>query len=273
MDEVLDTLVAAVLHSAKYRNVSPGVVRRLGARELAKGRSVKEAIKETKNLLHQTYGAFAPHLPSYERWLEELQAVAGDGPVPRCPAFRQACARIMAQHTSTAERLPYLEEFYRPLGSLGPIHSVLDIGCGLHPLAFPWMRLPADVSYRCYDIDAQAAPFLTQFFALAGLDGIATVWDAALAPPPEQADVAILLKVVPVLDTQVRDAGFALLRALAVRWLLVSFPTRSLSGRARGMLQSYSSRFRLLAQQEGWSLRWWEYPTELLYFVGKTPSA
>jgi 16S rRNA (guanine(1405)-N(7))-methyltransferase len=273
MAEAVDSLVAAVLRTAKYRNVGPEVVRRIGMQELARRRSLKEATKETKNLLHQAYGAFIPRTPPYERWWEELRVAANglDGaPALAYPAFRQACVRIMAQHTSTAERLPSLEEFYHPvIAAIGPVHSVMDIGCGLHPLGIAWMGLPADVRYRCYDIDAQAAVFLERFFALAGIHGAARVWDAAAATPSDQADLAMVLKVVPVLDTLARDAGFALLRALAVRRLLVSFPTRSLGGRTRGMAQTYSGRFRALAQAEGWPVQCWEYPTELVYLAEK----
>ena len=45
----LDQLVAAVHASARYRAVAEPLVRGLGARELAKRRDLKEAIKATKN--------------------------------------------------------------------------------------------------------------------------------------------------------------------------------------------------------------------------------
>ena len=57
MEEVLETLVTAVLSSAKYRHVSPEFVRAVGARELVIRPNLKAAVKATKNVLHQAGGA------------------------------------------------------------------------------------------------------------------------------------------------------------------------------------------------------------------------
>ena len=54
----LDSLLEAIASTAKYKNVSPELVRSLGARELAKGLSLKPAVKATKGKLHQVGGAY-----------------------------------------------------------------------------------------------------------------------------------------------------------------------------------------------------------------------
>jgi len=54
----LDSLVTTVLESAKNRHVSPDVIRQFGEKELASQASLKAAIKETKNRLHQAAGAY-----------------------------------------------------------------------------------------------------------------------------------------------------------------------------------------------------------------------
>ena len=50
VERILETLLAA----RKYRCVHPGLARAIAAAELAKGRSLKETIKATKNQLHQS---------------------------------------------------------------------------------------------------------------------------------------------------------------------------------------------------------------------------
>ena len=65
----LDQLVEKVLESAKYRAVGDAIVRHIGARELAARRNMREAIKATKNKLHQIGGAYLETRPPYEMWL------------------------------------------------------------------------------------------------------------------------------------------------------------------------------------------------------------
>ncbi len=176
----------------------------------------------------------------------------------------------MRHHASTRERLPILESFYAStLASLGPVRSVLDLACGLNPLALPWMPLAPDASYYACDIYADMIAFLNGFFAQAGIRGQACVCDLAAGAPDEQADLALVLKALPPLDQQTKHAGRDLLRALNVRHILVSFPAHSLGGRGKGMAENYEQRFRSLADAEGWSIERFVFPTELAFLVRK----
>jgi 16S rRNA (guanine(1405)-N(7))-methyltransferase len=261
----LARLLAAVRQSARYRRVSPALILAIGRRELATGRGLKEAIKATKGRLHQVCGAFQEGEPRYDAWIRELEAAAESGDAG---AFRGACATIMRCHASTRERLPLLDRFYaETIGGLPPPRSVLDLGCGLHPLAIPWMGLPPGVVYRCYDVDAELIDFLNRFFALIGIDGRAEVRDLAANPPHEEADLALALKLLPTLDHLARAAGAALLRALRASHILVSFPAHSLGGRQKGMARHYEARFGSLLAAEGMQARRITFPTELVFLV------
>src|SRR5690606_6376200 len=121
MDD-LARLIEAVQASAKYRAIAPSLIEAVGRDELAKGRRFKDAVKATKNKLHQVAGAYFPDRPPYDRWLADLAAAAPD-PVQQ----RSVLRAIMAQHASTRERLPILDDFYATaLAGLPPLHSVLD---------------------------------------------------------------------------------------------------------------------------------------------------
>ena len=176
----------------------------------------------------------------------------------------------MRHHASTRERLPILESFYTTtLASLGPVRSVLDLACGLNPLALPWMPLAPDASYYACDIYADMIAFLNGFFAHAGIRGQARVCDLAAGAPGDQVDLALVLKALPPLDQQAKHAGRDLLRALNARHILVSFPAHSLGGRGKGMAENYEQRFRALADAEGWSIERFVFPTELAFLVRK----
>src|SRR6185369_15725969 len=150
---------------------------------------LKEAIKATKNKLHQVAGAYLDARLPYDEWLALLTAAAADErrttnderPTAnddealsnsvlstQSSALAQACRDIMRHHASTRERLPILESFYTTtLASLGPVRSVLDLACGLNPLALPWMPIAPDASYYACDIYADMIAFLNGFFVRA----------------------------------------------------------------------------------------------------------
>lgn len=271
--EQLQALVAAVLASAHYRQVSPELVRRIGGRELARRRSFKEAVKATKNTLHQVGGVYQSGKEDYDAWLSMLERGYSSGDRDE---VRVACARVMEHHTSTRERLPILHEFYqRIFAELGPIRSVLDLACGLNPLAIPWMPLEPGAAYYAYDIYADMMRFLGGYFALEAASGPArarghsAVRDILAEPPTEAADVALLLKAIPCLEHLDASAGNRLLHAIAAKHLVISFPAHGLSGRGRGMAATYEGRFMSLIAGGSWSLKRYAFASELVFVVSK----
>lgn len=264
MDDQLDRLVSEVLQSSKYRAIAPALVRAIGAQELAARRSLKEAVKETKGRLHQVAGAFLDRAPRYAQWLGALERA------PDAAALRGACREIMAGHASTRERLPHLETFYAGVfGALPPVGSLLDTACGLNPLAAPWMVLAPGARYLACDLYADMCSFIGAALPLLGLAGEAAVWDLAAAPPPWQSDVALVLKTLPVLEHTRRGAGRELLRGLAARHLVVSFPTRSLGGRDVGMAATYRGQIEAIVAAEGWASTTLSFPNEIVFVVTK----
>lgn len=271
MGDRLEALVAAVLSSAKYRHVSPEFVRAIGERELAIRPNLKAAVKATKNTLHQAGGAFQDAPIDYGRALALLREAAADGPASA--AFREACRALMAAHTSTRERLPILDAFYsQTLAGLPAPGRVLDIACGLNPLARPWMPFSEATEYVAYDIYADQIDFLNAFFPLAGYAGRAEVRDVIGRPPDEPADLALILKTLPCLEAVDRQAPARLLDAVRAPLLLVSFPAQTLGGRRKGMAAHYETRFRQLLDERDWPAERFEFKTELAFLVRKEGS-
>jgi 16S rRNA (guanine(1405)-N(7))-methyltransferase len=253
-----------VRESAKYREIAPDLVAAIGAHELRAYGNLKEAIKATKNTLHQVYGAFFAAPPRYAAWLDALTEAKDRGPEP----WRDACLDVMSNHSSTRERAPTLARFYPEcLAGLPPIHSVLDLGCGLNPLSLPWMGLPSDVLYSCCDINADLVNFLNRYFALAGIHGKAEVRDLTSNPPGQPVDLVLALKLLPTLETLERGAGAALLRTVRAKHLLVSFAERSLGGRRSGLGRGHGEAFAALAGEEGWTLEERSFPGETVFIA------
>ncbi len=263
MPDPLDDLTAAVLAGPKYAAIVPELVRRLGAAELAKGRSPKEALKATRNKLHQVGGAYLGGRMDYPAWAARLAAA-----LPDPAALQSECRAILAAHASSRERLPILDEFYAVIfAALGPVTSVLDVACGLNPLTLPW--LPPDLTYHGVDIYTDMTEFCDDFRARLGRPGRIWAADVLARPPDTAVDVAFVFKTLPCLEQVDKEAGRTLLRALNAPRLIVSFPVASLGGRAKGMPANYAARFEALAAAEGWLVQQLSITGELVYLVDK----
>ena len=165
------------------------------------------------------------------------------------------CAALMAAHASTYERLPLLDTFYRQIfRRLPPVSSVLDVACGLHPLARPWLPLPPDLDYTAYDIFADQIDFINRFFRLMGYAGVAAPRNVLEDMSAPAADIAFLLKTLPCLEQIESGAGRRLLHQIDAPLLVVSFPNHSLAGRKKGMAQHYAAYFAAITEGSGWQV-------------------
>jgi 16S rRNA (guanine(1405)-N(7))-methyltransferase len=256
-------VAARVLQSRRYRHVAPQLVRRLAAEEAPKSRNLADAQKRTQRRLHQIFGAYT-NTPPYAKMLAELSAAKNEP-----PAFKAACREAMKRHASTAERVGLLDEFHARIFHItGRPDSIMDLACGLHPLSIPWMNLEPAARYLAGDIDAEMTAFLNAFFALAHGGGHAALNDLVTGPIPASVDVAFVLKTLPCLGHQISDP-VAILDAIDARWLVVSFPTRSLGNRGKGMERTYREWFEKQLAKRPWRVTDIQFVNELVFIVRK----
>jgi len=238
-------IVDRVLRSSRYRDVDRTLLARLADEELPRARNADEAVKRVKRRLHQAVGAFrgASRAQAFSAaWTGDLAA----------PGFRAACADALRSHASTRERIGHLDSFYAGIWAhTGVPDRLLDLGCGLGPLALAWMGLPAAATYVASDVDRRPLATVDEFLQLVGQPHRVEVRDLVTEPSTEVADVALLLKLVSTLDRQDPEAAARLLRALRVRHAVVSFPARSLGGRGKGMEATYRDRLDRLVVDAG----------------------
>jgi 16S rRNA (guanine(1405)-N(7))-methyltransferase len=240
-------IVERVRRSARYRDVDPALVGRLAAEELPRARNTDDAVKRVKRRLHQAVGAFRGERRGDV--LDDVRA-AWHGDLTD-ETFRAACAEVMRSHASTRERLAHIDTLYMAIWqATGVPATLLDVGCGLGPLALPWMAI-GDAPYLALDVDERPLATVRDFFELIGQPGAVRTLDAVAQLPAESADVALLLKLVPTLDRQDPDGAGRLLRGLGVRHAVVSFPARSLGGRGKGMERTYRDRIDRLVVETG----------------------
>lgn len=260
----LEALIDAVQASTKYGSITPELTRKLGAEELKKHPRLKEAVKATKNRLHQVAGAYLSAPPNYAEWLERL--AAAETPEER----RSICRTLMQTHASTRERLGILHEFYRvALSEIAPVHSVIDVACGLNPLAIPFMPLAEGATYYACDIYTDLADFLNVAFPLLGVRGEAWATDVTQTVPQQPADLAIVVKAIPCLQQIDKGIGARLLEGISAEHVLVSYPAQSLGGASKGMRANYEAQFNELVAGKGWAVRKYDFANELAFLVSR----
>lgn len=247
----VQALVAAVTATEKYAAIHPALVRRLVVSELAKGRNSKEVVKAVRSKLHQVGGAYQEDPIAYAQAMSDLSSLSTD---ISSPALHDFCRSMLAQHASTRERLPILENFYQILSPIAPIHSILDLACGLNPLALPWMPLAPGAEYAACDIYADMLDFINAFFDHIQHPAQAFLCDLTSEIPSQPVQLALLLKTIPCLEQVDKSIGQRLLNNIHAEYILVTFPARSLGGHAKGMPQTYEAHFTDLLAESRWKI-------------------
>jgi 16S rRNA (guanine(1405)-N(7))-methyltransferase len=267
MDDDIQYLVDQVQASAKYQNIYRGLVLRLARETALKGLNGKTAIKSIRNKLHQVGGAYFKKGPDYPDLISELHRLPTNIELDQVKAF---CISSMKLHASTAERLQILEDFFHTaLAPIAPITNVLDLACGLNPLAIPWMPLASNFTYQACDIYLDMLELLKQFFTHFQIDGCIQPCDLSTRLPETSAQVALLLKSIPCLEQVDKNIGLNLLENIPAQHILVSFPVRSLGGQKKGMSNFYRDHFYELVNEKNWKIQEFAFSTEIAFLVSK----
>lgn len=263
--EKVEQIIAEVMKKPKYAGISVDIIQRIAALEIQKRKNLKEAIKGTLAKLHQLGGAYLEQKPDFAQWSREIVELPED---LRAAEVKSFCLEKMRGHASTSERLPFIDEFYQTcLHSIAPIHSVLDLGCGIHPLALPWMPLAEDPMYLGMDIFKEMTDFDQRFVQHVRLRGRVLHTDLLGNLPKQRYQLALCLKIIPLIDQVSQGITRIWLESILAEHILVSFPTASLSGKGKGMQAHYSERFAQIISEENWHVETFEFPSELAFLL------
>jgi 16S rRNA (guanine(1405)-N(7))-methyltransferase len=262
-----EALAQQVMANPKYKPMAKNLVIRLSRDAISQGLTGKPAVKHVRNKLHQVGGAYFKHKIDYAAEKAQLAQLPPNIHSDQVAVY---CQKAMRVHASTAERLPIINEFFHTcLGPIVPVTSVLDLACGLNPMAVPWMPLADSAKYFACDVYLDMLGLIESFFNHFNLDGMTSACDLVSAIPVQKAQVAFLLKSIPCLEQMDKTIGIRLLEGIQAEHILVTFPVHSLGGKNKGMQNFYGEHFTDMIKDKSWAVREFHFKTELAFLVSK----
>src|SRR3989338_7680151 len=249
-----------VLHEAeKYLRQHPSAIAQLSNLQAA---TTKGLIKYVRRHFHDIYEVFQTNdIGKRAALLKKITL-----------ADTKAHQKLLAAHLSTRERLPYYPELYRKVFAItGKPHSILDLGCGLNPVSFPFMKLHLTTHYTATELCEDDCTFIAQYFRIIGLSH-ATAHRLDLVREYERlqdfpADLCFLFKVLDVCETQQRHITYKILEHIRAPFIVASFSLRNVKGEP--MRRRKSHWFERMCRNLGYSWDTFEIPGELFYVVRK----
>ncbi|MBU0760644.1 MAG: hypothetical protein KJ600_04635 [Nanoarchaeota archaeon] len=168
--------------------------------------------------------------------------------------------KILKTHSSTAERLEFYPELKKIVASLKPA-SILDLGCGLNPLALANPK----IKYHASDIKQDELSLVKKFFKKNKIKGETFICDLRnLKKNLPRADLCLLFKVLDVIE---KKHARKILTTVPCTRLIVSFSTRKLSGKP----MNFPKRiwFEVLLKKLNFPFKTFKSENEVFYFVEK----
>jgi 16S rRNA (guanine(1405)-N(7))-methyltransferase len=255
-------IIQKISQSKKYKALYEKTIERV-VRDCLTRYPEKEAEKRAKNLLHQIWGAYFQNRPHFQKLLVNFKQEIENG-----KNVKEAVRPLLQLQSSIRERAPILDDFYRKIFSItGVPDSIIDHACGLNPLTYFW--LPKGIKYFGFDIDKDQAEFLKSVFKILNIDRVKIDLGDILTDKFPQADIVFLLKLLPLLEHQQKGSSLEVLKKQRCKYLVVSFPTKTVSGKEKGMIDFYSKQFQDLIRNELWQTEKILFPTELIFIVKK----
>ncbi len=231
----MEKIIEQITASKKYKSICPDTIRRIAAEELPKYKSEKDTLKAIKTRLHCISGSFT-------------------------------CSG--GTHISGNERQSFESELFGDIFMFAEKHdSILDIACGLNPLRVPQVY----TSYYATEIDGELVSSVNAYFKHNELNGKAELCDILCKIPQGSYDLAFLFKLLPLLEQQKKGYAKTLLNTINAQYIAVTFPTKSLTGKSKGMQQFYSDfMLNLLPSLKPTLIFQKIYPNEQLFILQNT---
>lgn len=134
---------------------------------------------------------------------------------------------ILKNHLSTSERANFYPELKKIIDSL-QISSILDLGCGLNPIALA----KPEIQYYASDINSSDLSLVSSFFEENKIRGKTFIYDLRkIDNSLPTVDLVLIFKVLDIIEKKGHKLAEKIIKIVKCKFILVSFPTRKISGK------------------------------------------
>ena len=257
-----ERIIKNIKESKKYDSICEDTINRICDEEIKKYNKEKDIIHSIKNKLHQITGSFliSDIFRKFNQFKKNGETIDFN--------------HLLSLHSSTKERLSFYTELFDDIyNCVGKINSILDLACGLNPILFAQYLSLNNLSIEQYyaeDINSDLLKII-DFYAEYSKLFIETKHSDLLCEVPKyNVDVVFLFKIIPLLEQQKKNYFVDLINSLNAKYIVVSFPTKTLSGKNVGMLDNYKKIFdQFLEQNRVNKIFEKRYFNELIYIIMK----
>jgi|SRR3989338_2085255 len=168
---------------------------------------------------------------------------------------------VLTTHASTAVRITDYVLLRNELKKRN-VKSILDLGCGLNPIALA----ESGMKYYAVDIREDEQALLAAFFHQEGITGKGIICDIRKnLPSVPPVDACLLMNVLDVLETRGHKRAEEIITGVNARYFFITFSTKTLSKRPmrhpqRGWIERLLTRRGFLWERVSLS-------TEILYIA------
>lgn len=232
--EVAKQLLAATFASR------PSLLQKIAAKatqqDITRLREYKEAVKEARKQIYYHLRRYHRDKEGEDQLTEKLACLVKEAASPA--EIKRVTDELLRTHISTQERFDHYQVFYDALLAITPPPStILDMGCGIHPLSYPFQKEGRHTRlYLAIDKDWEAINILETFApAVAPAKLIPLCEDIAQLDQQDYTvygvdsfDLVFMMKLIPVISRQSK-ALLPKLVDLPARQILVTASTTAMT--------------------------------------------
>ncbi len=251
----IDFLIKEIKHKPELKDLPDSLVEKTLNEYLLKHKiSLSNSIKERKIIIKEIRAELRRYAGQY---------VSKSGIKKREELIKEGrFSDILNQHASTRERSIDYEEIKSIIKNLN-LKSILDLGCGLNPLAIA----SPETKYYAYDIKEEDLNIVREFFKKEGIKGEVHNKDIRLTENFPKVDLCIIFKVLDILGDNRNETTRRLLTTIQSNFFLISFATRTLSGKP--MNSPYRRWFEKILNELKYPYEVKRMKQEVVYIISK----
>jgi 16S rRNA (guanine(1405)-N(7))-methyltransferase len=260
-------IIERLFRTRKYRGLNIPIETAMdlvvkNAEGLTRERDLEDVVRE------KMHNLIAPYLDTldYPKTMSKLDHLLRTSDSQE---IKELCLEVLSSHSSTKERIPIMEGFYATLfRHTGIPETILDLACGLNPFSIPWMKLPNETKFYSYDIHEPRIHLINAFLSKIGMQPLAIKQDILINPPKIEADVAFFFKEAHRFEQRQHGCNRDFWKSIHAKHLLVSLPTRNLTGR-HSMIDQQRHLVERTTQGLPWTITEFVFDNEIVFCIEK----